>query len=641
MILDYWGKPLKTTSTPSAYRPDDTTKDRTSEVLKDFKLALSLRQKTYPEFNDRTLIDYQSDSQRAFNGYKGPSSNDPDESWKANVVRPITRNRIISIAAHVTGAVIYPSIFAQNTQDEEDKDASTVMRDLMEWSGENSTPTYVRTFLYAVVAALVNPAVIIRTEFAEVYRKIKEIRDTGWTEKRVIDEVMSGFQDAIVPVDELYIADFYTHDIQKQGFLIRRRVLDYNVAKAKHGDHADWEHVKAGVQTLFDKESEGWYDQKDSKLSEHQVEEVIYERRHDDLCLYYVNGVLVSDPDQPNPREDKKYPYAKTGYELVDEGQFFYYRSLADKMSSDQEVIDRLYELTINGAILDMMPPLAHYGNEEIDKSVIVPGAVNSFSETTKLERINTGGNSNAAQAMLEKVEASASESSQDILQSGQSVGGDQTAYEIGRLEANAKIMLGMFAKMIGFLVQEYGYLRVGDILQYMTIADIGQGSGAQSLLRFQSFLMPDRQVEGKTKTRKIEFTYDRAEDDMDESNKILEREDKDGAPQIYKVNPDVFRQLKFKIRVIPEPKPAFSDALDKALRLEAYDRAVSNPLANQEAIFKDFLLGGYDFAKGDTGKYIKEQPDPMQAGAGADPSQQLLGQITNTKPQLGKLIGA
>jgi hypothetical protein len=66
-----------------------------------------------------------------------------------------------------------------------------------------------------VIAALVNPAVIIHTEYAEVYRKIKEITSKDkWTEKEVLDELLSGFQDSIVPIDELFIGDIYEHDIQ-------------------------------------------------------------------------------------------------------------------------------------------------------------------------------------------------------------------------------------------------------------------------------------------------------------------------------------------------------------------------------------------------------------------------------------------
>lgn len=640
MILDYWGKPLSG-APESIYRPNKVTKERTQEVLKDFEHALTIRQKSYPEFNDRTLLDYQSASQRAFNGYQGPSSSDPDEAWKQDVKRPITRNRIISIAAHVTGAVIYPTVFAQNSRDEEEKDASIVMRDLVEWSGDNSTPGYVRTFLYSVIAALVNPAVILHTEYCEIYRKIKIMKEEGWEEKRVLDEIMSGFQDAIVPVDELYIADFYVHAIQKQPFLVWRRVLDYNQAKAKYGEHKNWKYVKAGIQTIFDTDADGWYDQKDDKLSDRQVEEFIYHRRHDDLCLYYVNGILLCDVDQPNPRQDKKYPFAKSGYELIDEGTFFYYRSLADKMSSDQEVIDLLYELIINGTIMDQIPPIAHYGDEEIDAGVMVSGVVTSFAKDAKIEAIRTGGNLGATMATLEKVEASASESSQDQLQSGSSPGGDQTAFEIGRLEANARVMLGLFAKMIGFLVQEYGYLRISDILQYMTLADIHEISDENSAVKFSSFLLPDKQVEGKTKTRKIEFTYDGQEQDpRDQAYDLMDREeDSEDAPEIMKVNPELFRKLKFMIRVVPEPKAQMSDALEKALNLEAYDRAINDPNADQKAIYKKLLLGSYEATKGNVDEFVRED-QPMQP-TGIDPSQQLTQQITGAQPSLGKLIGA
>ena len=611
------------TAKVSQYKPSKKVKERIAQILTDFAHGYKLMKKPWPEFNDLSLIERQNLSQKSFNGYVPPKSSDPDENWKANVIRPIVRNRIISIAAHVTGALIYPQIFAQNDRDDEDKDAASVMRDLMEWAGEESN--YPKTFLYAVIAALVNPASIIYTEYAEHYRTVKEVDEGGtWKEKPMLDEEYSGFQDTLVPCDELFIGDIYEHDIQRQPFVIWRKAIDYSQAVAKYGDNTDFvKYVHAGVQVMFDSASETFYEQEDSKLTNRLVEEVIYWNRTADLQIVMVNGVMLTDPDQPNPRKDKRVPLLKFGYELFDEGKFFYYRSLAQKTQKDEEVVNELYRDVINASKMKIKPPVAFFGAEAFNASITTPGTVTTFEDpNVKFQKIDAGQDMNAGLAALQKVEASISESSQDVLQSGQSNQGSQTAFEISRLEQNARIMLGLFAKMIGFGVRDYGMLRVSDIIQFLTVGEVQELTGGDTKLKYKSFLIPEKNVGGKKKTRKIELNAELPTEISDEERLemgygILDEEGgMDSDKEIYKVNPALFRELKFKVTIRPDIVTPPSDALKKALNIELYDRAIMSPYADQEQLYRDLLLGSYDGARDNTDKYVKEEQmmQPMQS---------------------------
>ena len=88
------------------------------------------------------------------------------------------------------------------------------------------------------------------------------------------------------------------------------------------------DYVRPGLQVVFDEGTDLFYQQFDEELRKNLVEEVIYYDRTQDLQLIMVNGVLLTDPDHPNPRLDKRYPFIKGGYELIDEGKFFYYFSI-------------------------------------------------------------------------------------------------------------------------------------------------------------------------------------------------------------------------------------------------------------------------------------------------------------------------
>jgi len=620
------GKKETIKDNPSMFVPSDAVKDRTAQVQKDFIFGYETWSRPRREFNDRSLQSEVDVNQRAFNSYVPPKSEDPDESWRAQTVRPVTRNKLISIAAHVTATILYPAIFAQNDQDDEDKDAADVMRDLVEWNIDNSD--YKRTFINAVISALVDPAVIVKAEFAEVYRTIKEIKDSGkWDKKKVIDEVLSGFQINVVPCKELLISNIYEPSIQKQRFVIRNRYVDYDESKETWGSYENWQYVKPGVITSFDPITRGFYDVIDTDMRGYLVNECTYYNRYEDLELTFINGILMCDPDQPNKRLDKMYPFAKSGYEPINNGMFFYYKSAANKLGSDQDIVDTLYNMILDGSFLALMPPMAIYGSEEINSSVIAPGSTTSFRDpNSKMENIGPKSDLRAGMEAITMVQQSMSESSQDNLRAGNTQGGgDRTAREVMLLEKNAAIALGLFGKMIGFLVEDIGELMKGDILQHMTVAQVSEITGET---KYRSFIVPDKMVDGRTTTKKIEFMNPAEAPDisspesyMEESFKLLEKEGgPDSKKKIYKVDPEKFRKLKYMVRVDVDELTPKSKALDRALNLELYDRAIANPIADQEAIFRDFLISPYK--PGDVDKYIKKvQPNPAAGMNGPDGS--------------------
>jgi hypothetical protein len=627
------------------YQPDDRVKERTGQVLKDFLDADTIRNKPYEEFNQISLAQRMNLDQMSYNQFTTAVSNDPADAWRSRAFRPIVRNKVMTIASHVGASVIYPKIFAQNNDDMEDRDAAMVMRDIMEWSFEQSH--YDEKFIQTVIAALVNPCAFVHTEYAEHYRKVKEIKADGtWEEKEVIDDIYSGFQDTVVPCDEIWIGDIYENSLQKQPYLIWRRVIDYSIAKAKYGDNENFKkYVTPGVQFLYSDVQNLFYEVYDQSQQGRLVEEVIYYNRQADLQLVFVNGVLLTDVDQPNPRKDKLYPFTKTGYEYIDEGRFFYYKSLPFKLSPDEEVINTLYRMVIDGTYLNVMPPAVVFGNEEITSSVIAPGLVttinNADAPNASFQTLGTNNNLNAGMNMLQKVESSVNESSSDVLQSGQPTTGDQTAFEISRLEQNARIMLGMFAKMVGNLVKDWGTLRSGDILQFITVGQVAKIEDPVGRLKFNSFVLPNKDVEGKQKTRRIQFDANLPEegtelDLMMLQEKMVKEEDKTDM-QLIKVNPKLFRELQFKCYVVPEAVLPKSDALKKALQLEEYALAIQNPITNKESVTRDLLFGSFEATMRDPDKYMMK---PQQNDLTGKIAAGLRGQVDKTQSTLAESEG-
>ena len=352
--------------------------------------------------------------QKAFNSYVQPKSGDPNESWRWNGVRPITHNKVMSMAAHFVAQTIFPNVFAQNDQDEEDKEAANVMKMLIEWNIRNSD--YELSFLYAIVSALVNPITYLQPEYNETTQFIKK---ADGTKEEVRDDIMSGFRLNIVPADEILIANPYQFELQRQRFIIRRRFLDIDTAESLHGKHSNWEFVTPGVKAVFNEEDATFYDQKMDELQT-LVEEVRYYNRKEDIEVIFVNNIYMGDtnvnnnPMQHRTNKNKpKYPYVKLGFEPIDEKRFFFYRSQVMKMADDQELYDRMWQMVMDGTFLEVMTPLAVSGAEKIDTNVIFPGAVTNFGAETTITPIGAGRNLNAAYSAISSINASMSESSQ------------------------------------------------------------------------------------------------------------------------------------------------------------------------------------------------------------------------------------
>lgn len=596
------------------YNPTEDELLVSQMILKHFVLGSTNMYTPRVEFNDLSLTGRDQYDQMAFNTYQPNNGEawegDPQGAWRSRAMRPVVRNKCMSIAGHATARLIFPKVFAFNDNADEQNDAAMVMEDLMEWSGDISN--YKHGALMRVITALSSPASIGYTEYGEVTRLVKteKAENGSWKEERIRDEAYPCFMDTVVPVDQLYIQNFFEPDIQKQGWLIWRKVYAFSEAQIKYGSIYDnFKYVRPGVQTIYDDANRTFYYVYDPNMRQEDIEEIVYWNKNLDLKIIMVNGVMMTPHNNPNPRIDKLYPFDKFGYEPIN-NRFFYYKSLAFKLQHDADIVNTLYQMVVDGTYLSIFKPMVNIGGEIIASDVIVPGAVTTLSSAdADLRAINVGSDLSSGLETLGVVEKSISESSQEPLQSGIAESGSgTTAYEISRLEQNANTVLGLFLQMIEKHVKDYGRLRLGDIIQYLTVPEVAEISGNPELAYKTFFLKP--KTEGD-KPRKIEFDLN-IPDEMDEdqyleaSYKIADEEEQKKMT-LAKVNPQLFRKLKYMITISPDILNPRSTDLERAFDLETYDRMIGNPVASQEEAFKLLLSTNRKTAK-DPDKYIMEQ---------------------------------
>jgi len=635
---------LKKKSVPIDYAPTEEEKAVRSMVLKHFQLGYLNMYTPRVELNDLSVIQRVMVDQQAFNTYQAnngqPFPSDPT-SWHSRALRPVVRNKVISIAAHATARLIFPHIIAYNSNNETQKDAAQVMEDLMQFLGEQSD--YALTALYAVISALVNPASIVFTEHNEIFRKVKreQLPDGSYREETIIDDIFSGQKNVVVSPDELFIENFFEPDIQKQSWLIWRRVISYDTAKELFGDQKNFKYVNPGMQILYSDANATFYQVYDYNMRPYMVEWVRYWNRNLDLMVDVVNGILLSPYNQPNPRMDKKYPFAKFGYEIIN-NRCFYYKSTAFKLMQDANIINTLYPMVIDRSYLDLFPAMILQGGELEDQNVIVPGKTTTLTDpNSKLSPIITNSDLRSGLLAAEQVEKSLNESSElPVSPEGR---GKETAYEISKREQERNTVLGLFVQMIQSFVRQLGELWVSDALQYLTVADLNQLSGDSELV-FKTFIVPKTE-HGKSKIKKVSFDNS-LPDTMTEKEALMKSMDVldkqggiDSETELALVNPALFRELKFKVLVSPDVMNPLSEEVERAFNLELYDRMVNNQNANQEATL-ELLLSSTPTTKKDPKKYLAQQNQQQAQRPPINMANQQLPQPANPlnfNPQLFK----
>lgn len=605
------------------YTETDEEKRVKSKVIKDFQLGYLTMYTPRVELDDLCVIDRMMVDQMSFNTYRPnngmPPLNDVD-AWKSRAIRPVVRNKTISIIAHATARLIFPMIHAENESSDDQHEAATMMSGLMEYAAEQSN--YSMYALRRTMAAATDPASIGYTEYSEVYRDVK--RPTAYKgvyrHEQMLDEVLSGFQDKVVPCDELFIENFYEPEIQKQAWLIWRRVISYDQAAAQYGNHPNFKYVAPGVQLLYNDANQSFYQVYDTNMRPYDVEVVTYWNKRLDLKVTLVNRVFVTDCDNPNPRNDKLYPFDVFGYELIN-NRCFYYKSLVNKLGPEAEIINTLYPMITDGTYLNVIPPMVAISDNIVDTSVIIPGLVTTFeSPNSQLNPLNTGNNLQAGMNLLTEVQEKIGETAGDgtldpsILDST-----DPTAYAISRVEARNATVLGLFVKMISKHVKDYGKLRIGDITQYLTLPEVELIEDNAPLV-YKTFLLRNKRDTGKKRGKKIMFDpsipmgAETHEDRLARSLKIKTEEDQKGM-SIFKTNPIFFRNLKYTSMITPDVMNPMSEELERAYGLEDFDRMVAHPdIFDQEEAGRLFLQGS-PLTRTDPDKYMLKK-DPLGLGA-------------------------
>ncbi len=622
----------------SAYNPSEIKK-LFARVQTDYQIAWSLQNRPFDEFDGNSLLQRSKLDQQTFGAFVGAQFVPEQKRWRWRGRKNTARNNVIGILAHVIAGMLFPYCYAYNDEDEEDKMTAKVMRILIE--NHLKKAGYEIKFLFMMTSALVNPAVFVEVDYVEAMQKIKIKNSDGtYRVEEAVDELLSGLNLNIIPIDSILLSDFYTFDLQKQPNIMRVQRISYDQARSIYaGKYFDkegkdqFDFVQAGMtrvvmsgvsnQTLFDIE---W-----TEADANYVQIVTAKYRPEDLEVTFVGGVYMGpmkDVYNSNPFKHRRmslikdkwvsipvYNVAKSGFEPLDpSGRFAYYKSACFKEFWDDASQNRAYQLAQDGMSLDVIKPVFINGISNVNSTVMVPGATIGIPQNATVSPYQMSPNLVAALNIMRENKADMSLSTQDAQQSGNAQPGVTATASI-KAEQNAKVILGVFGTMIADLVKQIGELTMDCIIMHTTVGEIDATMPNNLKMKFRKIMIKGKE-NGKEVTNKIEFSTDLMGEELTkEKANDLEWDMfyKNGGQQAnqieYKVNPYKFARFKFSLYIDPQQIISRSMGTDQLRKDRAFNILMDErvaPYIDQKAVVDKFVLEEY--SDGDPDEFKKKE---------------------------------
>jgi hypothetical protein len=623
----------------------DSENSISTEIFKIFGDCQLIRNRTYMYFNDVTLTQYIDNSVKRFNGYIPPRG-DLMSDWQAHVFNNFTRNMVVSFLSKVALQPPKAKVEATNDNGYGDRKGAYILEKFVTFADREEG--YEWRFFNASLELSVKGTVI----GYEGYKKIKqEIRDgkynllsgkTTEEKKKTIFAYDNPFH-TIVPLEEFYPGNIFEPDIQMQPYMIWHSIMRFDEAKRLYGKYSGWSKVVAGAFIFNLDQTIGSQMKYVSGIQPDQVEVIRYYNRWIDRFVLIISGVPLYDG--PMPFDHKMYPFTKTIFEpfAID---FFYGKSLPDKIGSDQDVINTLWNMMIDQGILSLYKPILTQDPDDLDDSILVPGRIKKVSNIADYKVMNeiTGPDSSHVN-LLNMAMKFANDNGGSMGGSGMDFtprGGKISPRQIMIAEENARRMVGLSARLLEDYERQRMTLRIRNILQFWTSPQrIEAIAGAEDAAEFsrvfyKSSQVPGTMLEDGTMGTSIIRVQDQA--DMPSSSEIEVEETMAEMMgqnvEIKVVSPEYIRGLSFKVQIVAESSFAQNKALEHSETIEMYNMLIMNPLVDQmeltKAVFESFDK--------DPARFIKQgQPAPAvgpdgQIAMGPQGASSMLGQQTGAQ---------
>lgn len=454
------------------FSPSMTETDVVSRVVELFRRTQQDRDRAFAYFDGMTLKEYIEDSVERFN--TNLYLRDGMEDWQSGFNDGFTRNKVLSMTGKLAEQLPIASAVPRG---DEDVLRAQIITDLYQYTEE--VDDYEQFMSMFILELLVKGTAIGYEDIEYTKRKIREAKGKG-DSMTVSEKAIKNtkFYAELVPLEEYYPASVGIMDAKNQPYSFRRYTMNFHDFQNKYGHYSKAKFVKPYDQSMLGHEEVPYYlDFISSDTNLGDVEMLKYFDSTNDEYVIIANGIWLnplgdSEDTQPLPWAHKEQPF----FSAINEpfGVFFYGKSLPNKLSSMQDVLNVLQNMIVDQSLLSIFSPLITAGFDGFEDDFIRPGRHTSIdtgglSLQSAVMPLQFPTPSGFHQYILEYTRRIMEESSLDQISSGQAGQGAErtTAYEVQRAAAGVAAILTMVSRYLNGAIKRKAQLRMQNILQF------------------------------------------------------------------------------------------------------------------------------------------------------------------------------
>jgi hypothetical protein len=571
------------TSLATAYIPTPEESDAKQAVLKDYVRGRMVINKTYGQFNGRNLFDCIDDWTKRWNGYIPKASPLLDKS-QSRIFLNFTRNQIISYLAKTALSIPKPEITAVNKKSNlEDKKFAEVLKDLNQYSlnAENGDAK----FLESAIEVTTKGTVIKYEGYAKAEQEIDVPVSFDALNGKVVSKKQKKttyddcFQE-LVPIEDFYISNPYQPDIQKQPWVVWRKITSYQEAETEYGHYPNFKSVPKAAYLLASEPTTFYRNTLQTELGMDRVEIIRYYNKSKNFHCVILNSIVIYHG--AIPFKDGRYPFAKGIFEPFD-NYFFWGASFVHKIQGDQDLLNTMWNMMIDKNNASMLPfGLSSDTDDFIEDETLTVNKIRKVGDVNAWKFVQLPGVNAGETNMLQLAKDFANENSGNVQGAGSMMspkGGRLPVWQIMLQQQETMAKMGFSTSFLENFERDRTELRISHILQFYSIPKVEKITGKRGKeiekLAYRDVKLSDYQLSnGKKGTKLIKII----ESPNDEERANLENElsvteaqgELTGTPtEALAIVVDTFTDYNFEVQIITNSSYQRSSVLDQKGRQE------------------------------------------------------------------------
>jgi len=635
-----------------------------SEITEKFRETRDQRNRAYNYFDKRNIIDYIEDSVIRFT--TNIDERNDIEDWQARVHDQITRSKVLAVLGKVVSVLPIAKFMARG---DEDYRKATILTSLYEYAEEMDD--YEEFMVYFLMEAIVKGTAIGYEDINTKTRKKRNVKGIGsdMTVSEYTENTVT-LPASIVPLEDFFPASVGITNVKKQPFCFWRSEISWAQFKNEWTMYERSEMVQP-FQSLFGKdEFKPYYrDYISDNTKEGNVEILRYYDVDNDQFIIMANGIWLNPLEigdapfvaQPLPFNHKELPFFDTKFDFFG-SDFFYGKSLPDRLSAWQDVLNVLTNMTLDQSFLSIFPPILTAGFDDIEDDYLRPGRripmdTGGLPLNQAVMKLDPGVPTGWNQFILQYTRRVMEEASVDAVSSGTAGQGDRTtATEIATASEGVTAVLGIFARMAKVAIKRKALLKSANILQVWTdpknpavVKSVLGEDGAEEVNgAFNTFNIRNTVLTGgKRGTKIIEFYKNRESlpgKDKLQAREAIFKKETGSEIDIDAITPGYIRNFRSDVETVVSPKSEGSREVEKAIQLEkikVYKTFFPNLINDEELLATTAEKMGDDPSKIINKNILAPQPETPGGAMDQTMPQNPAGNETNNAVRGAQLGGS